>query len=728
MIINDTVADKVVLSNVSASGEFRIRNSSKAFKILSDGLYSNKIRAVIRELSCNALDSHVAAGKKSTPFDVHLPSVFEPWFAVRDYGVGLSADQVNNIYTTYFESTKTDSNDFIGALGLGSKSPFSYTDNFTVTATRNGIQNIFSAYINDQGVPSVVQMSSVVTDEPNGVEVKFSVIDRDAFMSFRHEATEVFSWFEQHPNVIGDQHYTQRKIDYKEKDIVPGVSQLNHYHDGGSSVAVMGNICYPLNNIPEPEKQFGKLANLLRCGLVIKFDIGELDFAASREQLSFIPLTINSIKKKLQSLNDNLASVIKTKFDAITTGEWAQATFLFEQTKSKLFAAATTQFAVDIKFPLFNTQYGTGQYQFDLDVKDLADKKLKINGFDANRYEVQRKKAYETYRNQKTVTEWSIPVTNNVVFVLNDLKIGAYTRSSYHFQNNSTDPTSKFHGIPITSVFVLESAEKDIAIRQVAYEKLLKTLHNPPNVVLASTLLDKPPKVPKPMTTEGVVMLIKKDTSRNGYYSYRQKEWKWDPIKDKIDDKKIYYYCPMSGFQPEDQGGMAFNMVGLRDQMEKSGLKGFENFEVYGVRKSRIKELKERKNWVWIGDKISEIAKKVSTKDIAKLITSSIINESINPVSIDDTVAKKLPRDSPYAVFAEKYGDTKEPDGDIASLIALCSQYGNVLDIETIKGAIRADKDALQNRYPLLKYLCNTAVKTHELATYITTVDKQEKI
>ena len=52
MIINNAPANEAVLSNVGAIGEFRIRNSAKAFNILSSGLYANKIRAVIREISC----------------------------------------------------------------------------------------------------------------------------------------------------------------------------------------------------------------------------------------------------------------------------------------------------------------------------------------------------------------------------------------------------------------------------------------------------------------------------------------------------------------------------------------------------------------------------------------------------------------------------------------------------------------------------------------------------
>ena len=169
----DVAVNEVTLSGVNSTGEFRIRNSAKAFKILSDGLYSNKIKAIIRELSCNAVDSHIAAKKEDVPFEVHLPTILEPYFSVRDYGVGLDGNQVTSIYTTYFESTKTDSNDYIGALGLGSKSPFSYTENFTVTAIKAGTKRIYSAFITDAGIPCVAEMSTELTDEDNGVEVVF---------------------------------------------------------------------------------------------------------------------------------------------------------------------------------------------------------------------------------------------------------------------------------------------------------------------------------------------------------------------------------------------------------------------------------------------------------------------------------------------------------------------------------------------------------------------------
>ncbi len=98
MKLEEDVVNRVTLSNVGITGEFRIKASARSFQILSSALYSNKIRAVIRELGCNCTDSHKAAGKVDVPFEVHLPSVLEPWFSVRDFGTGLDDDQITNIF------------------------------------------------------------------------------------------------------------------------------------------------------------------------------------------------------------------------------------------------------------------------------------------------------------------------------------------------------------------------------------------------------------------------------------------------------------------------------------------------------------------------------------------------------------------------------------------------------------------------------------------------------
>ena len=127
----------VVSNTLNNTTQYSIKASAKAFKILSDGLYSDKIAAPIRELATNAYDAHVANNNTHTPFDVHLPSVAEPWFAIRDYGLGMSKHELQTTYTTYFDSNKTHSNDFVGCMGLGSKTPFTLSDAFTVTSVKD---------------------------------------------------------------------------------------------------------------------------------------------------------------------------------------------------------------------------------------------------------------------------------------------------------------------------------------------------------------------------------------------------------------------------------------------------------------------------------------------------------------------------------------------------------------------------------------------------------------
>ena len=137
-MLTKQIARETSTHGILASTQFSIKANGKAFKVLIDGLYSDKIRAVVREIWSNAFDAHAMAGNTDKPFDCHLPTIFAPHFAVRDYGVGMSHDQIMRLYTTVFESSKEDTNDQVGKLGLGSKSPFAYTDTFTVTSYKIG--------------------------------------------------------------------------------------------------------------------------------------------------------------------------------------------------------------------------------------------------------------------------------------------------------------------------------------------------------------------------------------------------------------------------------------------------------------------------------------------------------------------------------------------------------------------------------------------------------------
>lgn len=296
-----------------AESQFTIKASRKAFKILSDSLYSDKIKAIIRELSCNAYDAHVDANNLDTPFDIHLPSTLEPIFYIRDYGIGLSRDQVENLYTTYFASTKTESNDVVGCLGLGSKSPFSYTTMFTVTSYYKGVKYVFNAMLNADGFPSIMLINESPTDEHNGLKIEFAVNHVDHY-AFSRKAEDIFSYFSVKPKFVGAS-IDVSPVEYT--TFVDGVYGVRSEVGWRNTVkAVMGNVAYPitLDKCGLSSREFNFLKNV---SVDMFFKIGELDVAASREGLSYDARTIKSIKNHIvniiQSQLRDLRDGIKSK-------------------------------------------------------------------------------------------------------------------------------------------------------------------------------------------------------------------------------------------------------------------------------------------------------------------------------------------------------------------------------------------------------------------------------
>ena len=312
MIVNEAKKN-VVVSGDFEQTQFKLKADPKAFNILSDKIYTNKVKAVIREISTNAYDAHIAAGNDE-PFDVHLPTSLEPWFSVRDYGTGLSHQDCMEIYTTYFYSTKTDSNDYVGALGLGSKSPFAITDSFTVASWFNGEKLVYSAYKDENDCPQFALLTSDETDEPNGIEVSVAV-DVDDFYEFDREAVEVYKYFDKLPN-INVTSVTDRiskafdRYKVRTKDFATTTSW-------GDMTCVMGNVGYSVEY-----RDVGKWLidssvdyDIGDIDVILYFEIGEINFTPGRESLSLDQTTKDAIIAKLTLVKRKVGKVIQTQID-----------------------------------------------------------------------------------------------------------------------------------------------------------------------------------------------------------------------------------------------------------------------------------------------------------------------------------------------------------------------------------------------------------------------------
>jgi HSP90 family molecular chaperone len=101
-------------------------------QMLSKNLYSDDIGSTIRECASNALDSHRRAGT-TDPIVVSFQIASDNnnyEFTVEDFGIGLDADDVKNIISKYGKSTKRDSANELGMMGLGFKAPLAYSSSF----------------------------------------------------------------------------------------------------------------------------------------------------------------------------------------------------------------------------------------------------------------------------------------------------------------------------------------------------------------------------------------------------------------------------------------------------------------------------------------------------------------------------------------------------------------------------------------------------------------------
>lgn len=320
MKLQDTTNTIEKIGNISDESQFKMKTSRKAFQILSD-LYSDKPLAIVRELGCNAADSMIAAGKGNEPFHIHLPNAMEPWLTIQDFGTGISHENIYNIYTVYFESTKTNTNSQIGCLGLGSKSPFCYSDNFVVTSIHDGIKSIYNAFFNESNTPAIALMSKENTKEPNGVAIQIPV-KRDDFTSFQNSVQKAFRFFDVKPTISGG------TINWKNETPIFEGEGWESYEGFGynEAFAIMGGVTYPIDTYLVSNKMEKHREFLRRGGLVLKFEIGELDFVPSREALSYCEQTIKAIKSKMdfvvKDLKVKLEQVIEDKnniLDAIRT-------------------------------------------------------------------------------------------------------------------------------------------------------------------------------------------------------------------------------------------------------------------------------------------------------------------------------------------------------------------------------------------------------------------------
>lgn len=709
--------------------EMTIVSSGKAFELLST-LYSDPETAIIRELSCNAYDSHKQAGKEDVPFTVHLPCAEEPWLSVSDTGVGLSKEEIFGICSKYFGSTKETSNDFIGNLGLGMKSPFAYerSSGYFIIGIKDGMKTDVCVYYTDDGfLPKATIMSHEPTTEPNGVEVRLT-IHRDDFDKFKYAALRALRPFTVLPIITGNVIAINRTTT-TDVDGIPGLKAITS--SGSGSIIRMGNIDYPIETSKCYDLKSHQRAILSRGRYLIEVPIGAVNFLPSREHLKYNNKTNTMLREFMDAVDAQAYTAFKTIVDAMET-PWKRYIKASEICRRNyhIFEECMAKY-------IENAPEGFIQKSVSVDVDDIGALGYTVTPYIREGVESTRlfdvnttddlhyspwggKKVKESY-------DFSLTLGVDVVIIDDNPKVGSKTKIKYIMKNciNSViKPLSEYmHNTYRLTLWVIHSKDG------VDADALNAAISNFPCVLRLSQLPDKPKSVAaakKSRSSNTKILCIDPSNDMDNM------TWGYIPtsyLDTLFESKKEKLYIPLSGFEWNPHVIKNHNNLSSKRLIEIARRTNMipSNIKVYGVRKVDMPSVMDDPTWINIEQYILDKVRKITTSELRDLILNSKIRlgfylkRQIKELCNQETFDKR----SDIYVINNIITMKDVYPGASDELVKLCKLTSRYPSFKTKLTKANEMVDSIFERYAMMLSSSSLVdVTTAQLTRYISAMDK----
>lgn len=310
---------------------FGISESAEFFHILSNALYSDKPLATVREILCNAWDSHIESGIQSIPVRVMLNN---DKLIIQDFGAGIHPSMIKEIYGTYGGSTKVMDGRVTGGFGLGSKAPFSYVDHFEVTSCHQGEKTIYKMSLSNAqvgGKPSILTLVQVSTDD-TGITVSINLKTPGDRGNFEKIVRKIASMGEMNVSLNGE---IIEPVPFSKAPhgfLMMKKDALNEYDREQYIRLRYGNVVYPVDSHPDYASDYKfirEFLEMITAGdhwnrgtnwiCIVQADPDTISVTPSRESLSMTEKTITSITKLMSKVAAHLKSgELTTQFNNIT--------------------------------------------------------------------------------------------------------------------------------------------------------------------------------------------------------------------------------------------------------------------------------------------------------------------------------------------------------------------------------------------------------------------------
>ena len=288
------------------NGEAKIteKNTPYIFSLLSK-IYSKPKESIVREITSNCFDAHVYSKKTDEVVFVRLyvDEAGERFIEFVDQGPGISYQGMDDIFMSYGESTKRESDDFIGCFGLGSKSPFSESNYFYVITKHNGVESTYLLTASLMEKPKYDCLVEIEVDPENTgtivrVPIKKNHGELEAWQFAIQQQLRYFSnvFVVGFPQVVNEYKIHKfRNFQVREDYFLSNVRNQLHL--------CLGDVYYPI--------QFGEIGmDNIYFNAALTFKIGELDVSPNREELLYNDRTKKVITAKILEFKKELTTIV----------------------------------------------------------------------------------------------------------------------------------------------------------------------------------------------------------------------------------------------------------------------------------------------------------------------------------------------------------------------------------------------------------------------------------
>ena len=686
-------------STIPAEADFGMNKEDMPHitNLLRKQIYSDKLLAILREYSTNAYDAHADKGITQVPIEITLPTLTDQNLKIRDFGDGLTEEEIMRIYIKYGASTKRNSNAVTGCLGIGCKSAFAYSTQFKITSYKVHQCNTFLARIDENNIGTISKVSSTASDQSNGVEVSIPINASD-HSELTNKAKKLFLLWKVKPKInthIEKVTYHKQTEDWGIVDTNKTVTELFNY----SATVFMGNIPYPVN-LSTLAINDDSVKSVLSCkSLVIFAPLGSLDISASREALEYTNKTKNALtaiaKNCLSDLCLNINKAVNTETTAIKAAHVAQ------KLKSELSYEMSRIVSHGLTWKGTKLLY---QIQFPTDIPFH---------FRKHRWRA------DDHVNSKDDSKYAA-ITENTYFCVYNSDLNQVTRRIRSVQaKNGWHNEHKYYAIP---THLMSSCTPPLMGNDVIDLDEIEPMKPNRTAVSADGSSKKSVKIS--------VCEIKHNTMKSGRVS--------DNVEPLADENGNFIYVPLDRYDwiggntnvedPLARIGTIKNAIRILNKIIKNQM---SCPIIHGVKKHYLNKIKDNKNWVTLDVYLKDLFKQAEKKtpklfkasDLCMSEASYLLPSSRSLMSAYENSNSKVLRQIAYANNNDSgiYQEEQNTIVDIDWTESMLTNVNYVTEIFKWLGykkeskALAIIEEKLIKKYPLVRFLSSSYHNSKDL-------------